>query len=305
MPTTPRKFDVAVIGNVGIDTNIYHPDATIDFDVEANFTENLDCIGQAGGYSARGYAQLGYRTAFIGYIGDDPWGRYIHNTLSAEGINLDAVSVDPAGTSRSVNFMFADGSRKNFYDGKGHMTLSPDLNVCAAILTQAKLAHFHIPNWARCLLPIAKKAGVIISCDIQDIDAIDDPYRADFIKFSDILFFSNVNHTSPATLMERILNVWPDKIMMAGMGANGCALGTHTGIEYFDAVPMDRAVVDTNGAGDGLAVGFLSSRVLDGRELIDSIHRAQIVARYTCTLRADTSHLITKAQLETYAQKRC
>ena len=58
-----RKFDVAVVGNVGIDTNVYIAGADIDFGVESNFTENLDYVGQAGGYAARGYAQLGKRTA--------------------------------------------------------------------------------------------------------------------------------------------------------------------------------------------------------------------------------------------------
>ena len=61
-----QGFEVVVVGNVGIDTNVYLPGRDIDFSVEANFTENLDCLGQAGGYASRGYAQLGRRTAFIG-----------------------------------------------------------------------------------------------------------------------------------------------------------------------------------------------------------------------------------------------
>lgn len=56
-----KQFDVAVVGNVGVDTNVYfYGEPT--FEQESNFTLNLDCVGQAGGYSARGFAQLGYRT---------------------------------------------------------------------------------------------------------------------------------------------------------------------------------------------------------------------------------------------------
>lgn len=290
-------FDVAIIGNVGIDTNIYNHNQTIDLAVEANFTENIDYVGQAGGYCARGFAQLGYQTAFIGYIGDDFNGKHILDEFARDGINVDAMFIDPAGTSRSINFMFPDGRRKNFYDGKSHMTLRPDPGLCKSILAKTKLAHFHIPNWARLLLPIAKELGVTISCDLQDIVDLNDEYRQDFIRFSDILFFSNVNHESPAHFIQAILQKYPDKIIIAGMGSAGCALGTNHGIEYFEPVTMDSAVLDTNGAGDGLAVGFLSGYCLENRDLYESIRRGQIIARYTCSLKATTSGLITREEL--------
>ena len=42
----------------------------------------------------------------------------------------------------------------------------------------------------------------------------------------------------------------------------------------------DLPVIDTNGAGDGLAVGFLVSHVLEGRSLEESILRGQLTARH-------------------------
>ena len=149
---TAKQFDVAVVGNVGIDTNVYLYGQEIDFSVEANFSENVDYVGQAGGYTSRGYARLGYRTAFVGSVGDDVNGRFIRATFTQDSIDTTAVFADPLGTHRSVNIMYRDGRRKNFYDGKGHMTLQPDLDLCRHILSQSRLAHFHLPNWAR-LLP--------------------------------------------------------------------------------------------------------------------------------------------------------
>ena len=296
-----KPFDVAVIGNVGIDTNIYKPGSTIDFNVEANFTENIDYVGQAGGYASRGFAQLGYTAAFIGYVGDDHNGRFIRDELAHDGIDLSAVFVDPAGTSRSVNFMYEDGRRKNFYDGKSHMTLQPDLATCADVLKRARLAHFNIPNWARTLLPIARDLGVTIACDLQDVTRLDDPYRADFIDYADILFFSAANFDSPVPFIETLLHKNPLQIIVSGLGAHGCALGTSDGIWFFEPVTMiSTPVIDTNGAGDGLAVGFLSSYVLNGLSLEDSIRCGQIVARYTCTQKASSSALITAEQLNAY-----
>jgi sugar/nucleoside kinase (ribokinase family) len=297
---TPQGFEVVVVGNVGIDTNVYVPGADINFEVESNFTENLDYVGQAGGYASRGYAQLGRKTAFIGYVGDDYQGQFIRREFAGDGIDTTALLIDPAGTSRSINFMYRDGRRKNFYDGKGHMALQPDLDLCRTVLAGSRLAHFSLPNWARHLLPVARELGLIIACDIQDVIAIDDPYRQDFVEQADILFFSAVNQADPAPLMEAFLALNPAQIVISGMGARGCALGSREGIEYFPAVEMEAPVVDTNGAGDGLAVGFMTSYVLDGYSLHDSILRGQIAARHTCAQRASSSSLITAGLLERY-----
>ncbi|MFA6469474.1 MAG: carbohydrate kinase family protein [Bacteroidota bacterium] len=295
-----KKFDSVVIGNVGIDTNVYGSE--VKFSGESNFTENVDYVGQAGGYASRGYSQLRKKTAFIGYVGDDFSGRFIRDEFARDGIDTTALFIDPFGTSRSVNVMSPDGRRKNFYDGKGHMNLLPDLKICKAVLAKTKLAHFNIPNWARHLLPVAKELGVTIACDLQDVVTADDPYRQDFIKYADILFFSAANHQNPTALMKTFLKSNPSAIVIAGMGAEGCALCTRTQVEYFAPVTMDLPVIDTNGAGDGLAVGFLSSYVLDQFELRESIQRGQITARFTCAQKGSSSSLITKEKLDRYFQ---
>lgn len=295
------SLDVVVIGNAGIDTNIYLPGQDINFEVEGNFTENLDYVGQAGGYAARGYAQLGQKTAFIGAVGNDFSGEFIRQELAGDGIDLSAVFVDPAGTSRSINFMYQDGRRKNFYDGKSHMSLQPDLSLAEAVLARARLAHFNIPNWARRLLPAAKKYGLTIACDIQDVVWAEDPYRYDFVVNADILFFSAANHGHPGPLIEIFLRLNPRLIVIAGMGAQGCVLGRMSAeIQFFPPPALNWPVIDTNGAGDSLAVGFLTSYALEGCSLKDSIRRGQIAARHACTEKASSSHLITPAQLERY-----
>lgn len=293
-----NRFDVVVVGNAGVDTNIYLPGSDIDFNVEANFTENLDYVGQAGGYTSRGYAQLGKRAAFIGYVGQDASGGFVRTEFAHDGIDTSALFVDPMGTARSVNFMYRDGRRKNFYDGKGHMNLKPELDVCRSILARSRLAHFHIPNWARELLPMAQDLGLTIACDIQDVTSPGDPYRQAFVEHAQFLFFSAANQEDPVPLIRSFLAAQPQQVIVAGMGAQGCALGTQQGIEFFPPVSLEVPVIDTNGAGDSLAVGFLSSYILDGYSLHDSILRGQIAARHTCTLKASTSHLIRPEQLD-------
>jgi sugar/nucleoside kinase (ribokinase family) len=295
-----KSFDVVVVGNAGVDTNVYIHGQDIDFTVESNFAENIDTVGQAGGYASRGYASLGVRTAFVGYVGDDYSGQMVRDTLDGDQIDTRALFIDPTGTGRSVNIMYQDGRRKNFYDGKNHMNLTPDIELCRPVITGAKLAHFSIPNWARRLLPAVEELGLLIACDLQDVTSVNDPYRQDFIEYADILFFSASNFQDPAPLIDDFLNANSEQIVVVGMGAKGCALGTQEGIRKFPPVALAAPVIDTNGAGDSLAVGFLSSYVLDGRSLDESIWRGQIAARHACTLRGTSSGLITRHQLDEY-----
>ncbi len=298
MTSQDKSFDIVVVGNVGVDTSVYYAGDGENPDLETGFTRNLDNIGQSGGYSSRGFAQLGYRTGFIGAIGDDYLGDQIKKALRGDGIDLRGTFIDPKGTNRSVNLMRRDGGRKSYYDGRGNHELQPDLALCTSILNKTGFAHFSIPNWARQVLPIAQEQGVTISCDLQDIVELADPYRQDFIHYADILFFSNVNHPSPAPLMEEILDQYPDKILVSGMGSEGCALGTKDGIDFFPPYAMDQNVLDTNGAGDSLAVGFISGYCLEKKGLEESIWWGQIAARHACTLQADSSRLITRELLE-------
>ena len=152
-------------------------------------------------------------------------------------------------------------------------------------------------------MPLALELGGLVACNLQDIVTLDDPYRHDFIAASDVLFLSAANQGDPALLISELLRRNPQQIVVAGMGAQGCMLGSDAGIRHFPPVTIDLPVVDTNGAGDGLAVGFLASYVLEGRPLEEAIERGQVVARYTCAQRAPKAQLISSAKLEEYVMK--
>ena len=291
-------FDFTVVGNAGIDTNVYFYTDDIDFDKESSFTQNIDCVGQAGGYSTRGFAQLGYKTAFIGSIGNDFCGEMIKEAFRGDNIDTKGIFLDKTGTARSINFMYPDGRRKNFYDGKNHMNIKPNLEICNQIIKESKLVHFNIPNWARELLPVAKSHKKIISVDLQDVIGLEDNYRDDFIKYADIIFFSCTNFSSPKQVFDNISQKFPEKILISGLGAKGCATYSNGRTKYFKAIDLEQPVIDCNGAGDSLAVGFLSSYFIEKYSMEDSILRGQISARYVCTQKASTDKLIKKPQLD-------
>lgn len=162
------------------------------------------------------------------------------------------------------------------------------------------MAHFNIPNRARLLLPFARELELTIACDIQHITSTSDLYRRDFVDYADILIFSASNFQYPGPLIADFLRADQVQIIVVGMEKRGYALGTKEGIEYFPAIDMTEPVVDSSGAGDSLAAGFLSSYALDGKSYSESIWRGKIAARHACSIRASQSPMMTREQLDGY-----
>ncbi len=296
--STAKDVDVVVVGNVGVDTTVFLHGTTIESSLETHYTDDVDSIGQSGSYSVRGFAQLGYRTALIASVGDDHHGRWLRETFADDGIDLAGVFTDPAGTNRSVNLLRTDGKRISFFDGRSHMTLMPDLEMCRSVLGRARHVHFSIPNWARHLLPIARECGLTVSCDIQDVVTLPDEYRDDFIAGSDLLFMSATNHDDPLPLVRHCLAIHPGQTVVVGMGARGCMVADDHEVLTFAPPPSTLPLVDTTGAGDALAVGFIAACVLEGMPLDRAVLRAQLGARHTCAQRATSDTLVTRRQLD-------
>ncbi len=294
-----NRFDVSVIGGIGYDTNCYLYSDKIDFSIEVNFTSNKDCIGGAGGYSSISFTNLGLKTAFIGFIGKDQYGKQIEAELNEHNIDTSCLFTDPHGTKRSVNIVYNDGRRKNFYDAKGAMEIQIDAKKVEEILSRSKLAHFSIVNWTREILPVAKKLGLIISTDIQDVVHIEDEYRYDFLNYSEIVFFSTINIYDQIKFINEYFSRFPNiELIIAGNGDKGCIIGTKQGIEKYPPPDINLKVTDTNGAGDSLATGFLSSYYFDGYNIPESIFRAQINARYTCSLNSEPANMLAINELD-------
>ena len=62
-------------------------------------------------------------------------------------------------------------------------------------------------------------------------------------------------------------------------------------------------VVDTNGAGDNLAVGFLVARHVDGEPPAQAASRAQLGARWICSQRGDAKQPATRERLARLARQ--
>ncbi len=302
------RVEVVVVGAAGVDTCIYLPAEPFDpqqplrLSDDAYFTQNIDAVGQAGGYASRGYATLGYATAYLGAIGDDLAGQGVRQGLTAAGIDISTCFLDPAGTARSINLVRPDGRRVACYDGRGNPDLQPDLSGASGLLEGARLCHLNVPNWARMVIPLAQEAGVPIVTDLQDVRSVDDPYRLDFVLGSHLVCFSTAHVGDPEPVMAAYWRRRPGLIQLAGMGEQGCAVGIDGRVYRFAPPDLPLPILDTNGAGDALCVGFVTALLLDGMDVPQAAARAQTAARITCAQRVPKQALATPQDLARWAE---
>ena len=284
-----------VVGAFGIDTNVYIVGDRRGS--ETTFAHTTDGLGQAGCYSALAAAALGVPTCAIAALGRDRLGAWVREDLEAAGVTVTELN-DPQGTHRSVNLVAEDGARLNFLDPRGVSDTVVVVEACRAALAGAAVVHVHLDDWSRQLLPLAAASGAVVSCDLQDMTELDDPYRADYVAAADVLFVSAANLADPASAARELAARRDGRVVVVGAGAGGCLVGHAGELERFPAVELrGYPVVDTNGAGDNLAVGFLVARYLDGEPVAQAALRAQLGARWICSQPGDEKHPVTRQRL--------
>ena len=119
--------------------------------------------------------KLGKKTAFIGKVGDDQFGRLLRETIEEAGINSDNLLVDKEiNTTLAFVHTFPDGDREfSFYRKPGaDMMLKKEENDEEAI-AKARIFHFgtlsmthdDVREATKKAVELAKKNGLLISLD--------------------------------------------------------------------------------------------------------------------------------------------
>ena len=203
------------------------------------------------------------RTAFVGHVGTDPWGQLVRTTLADDGVDTTAVLEDPAGTARSVNLIDSGGRRRAYYDARGAGTFVPDLDVSAAVVARVGRRRWSTSRTGtRQLLPVARAGRE---------HGRRRPPRLPRSRRS----VSGRLHRQRRRAVRAPGRVPPSNLGLAGRGIAGAlarpgrrgrcrrgrcgtgdaATGAMSG-PHAPATTDNLPVVDTNGAGDALAVGF-------------------------------------------------
>lgn len=287
MPET--RFDVLTIGNAIVDIMSHTED---DFLVDQHLTKGsmrlidaeeadrlydlmgpaIETSGGCAGNTAAGIASFGGNAAFVGKVADDQFGRLYSHDMRAGGVAFDtAPLVGGAPTARSMILVSPDGERTmNTYLGACQDLSTADID--AEMISAAAITYLEGYLWDppqakdafRRAAEIAHAAGRQVSLTLSDSFCVD-RFRDEFLGLLrdgtiDLLFAneSEVRALYQTADFETGVHALQKDCRIAAvtMGAEGALVVTHDGIARVAATPVE-TVVDTTGAGDLFASGFL------------------------------------------------
>ncbi|AFZ72362.1 carbohydrate kinase family protein [Natronobacterium gregoryi] len=222
---------------------------------------------QSGGGSAANVAAalagLEVDAGLVGSVGDDDNGVLARRDLEAAGVSLEGLRVvDDAETA--VKYLLVDDEGEVAVLGNDGVNeaVAPD-DVDSDRIRSAD--HVHLtsqrPDTATRIAEIASDAGVTISFDPGR--RLEDREYGNALALADILF---ANDREIASLLEgeyeHVGSEYGDRIVVVKHGGDGAKL--HTPELTYDHPGFDVEPVDTAGAGDAFAAGFLAVALTDG-----------------------------------------
>jgi adenosine kinase len=252
----------------------------------------IETSGGCAGNTAAGVASFGGNAAFIGKVADDQFGKLYTHDMRAIGV---AFGTGPlaggAPTARSMILVSPDGERTmNTYLGACQNLTSADIDrdtVAAASIVYLEGYLWDPPQAKdafRCAAEFAHEAGRQVSLTLSDSFCVD-RFREEFLglirdRTVDILFANESEVRSlyqTADFETGVHALQKDcRIAAVTMGAEGALVVTHDGVRRVSAAPVE-TVVDTTGAGDLFAAGFLFAHAR-GMSLTDAARLGTVAA---------------------------
>jgi sugar/nucleoside kinase (ribokinase family) len=324
------KYDVIAIGNAIVDVMAPCADALIEelgmtrggmTLIDTDGAERLyTAMGPAkevsGGSAANtlaGLAALGAKCAFIGQVAQDQLGTVFAHDIRAVGIDFDTPprAGDPP-TARCLIFVSPDGQRTmNTYLGASQFLPASALDD--GVIASASVLYLEGYLWdpeepraaMRRAISAARAAGRKVAFTLSDpfvISRHGDDFRALVAEGQiDILFCNEAElaaMTSEDDCEAGLAKLSPQVPLLVVTRSEKGALAVAGGERASVAAEPVAAVVDTTGAGDQFAAGFLAGHVrgasLETCLTMGAVAAAEVIGHIGPRPEADVGALIAK-----------
>lgn len=313
---TDRRLDVLCIGNAIVDVIADASDEFLKTEgltkgtmrlIDAEEAERLyghmgpahQVSGGSAGNTAAGVAALGGAAGFIGQVAPDQLGEFYRHDLTSAAVEFITPAADVGSpTARSMILVTPDGHRTmNTFLGAAQHLPSSALNEdqirgSAILYLEGYLWDPETPRYAMVrAIEVAREAGRKIAFTLSDIFCVD-RHRDGFNKLLnerriDILFANQAEIEALAGVahLESAVEAIRGKVetLVVTCSEDG-ALATRGGERVnVPAKPIER-LVDTTGAGDLFAAGFLFGEArglgLERSLRLGAIAAAEVIQHY-------------------------
>ncbi len=322
-----RRFEVIGIGNAIVDVIAHSDDVFLrDNDLNKGTMTLIDevqaeglyalmgaGIESSGGSAANtvvGLAALGGRGAFVGKVRNDQLGGIFRHDIAAMGVTFDTLSASEGPpTARCLIFVTPDAQRTMQTFLGVSAELGPD-DIDADTIADAAVTYLEGYLWdpapAKAAFQkaakIAHEAGNMVALSLSDPFCVD-RHRLDFLDLVeshvDILLANEAEIMSLYQVddFDDALQHVRGHCQVAALtrSEKGVVIVSGDEIHVIDAAPVAQ-VIDTTGAGDLFAAGFLHG-LTQGRDLHDcgrigTICAAEVIGHYGARPEADLTKLV-------------
>jgi fructokinase len=283
-----KTLDVVGIGNAIVDVLVHVDDDQIDnfgltkgtmalvdeAQAEALYAQlgpGLETSGGSAANTLAGIAQLGGRAGFIGRVRDDQLGGIFAHDIRAVGTRYETPAArDGASTARCLILVSADAQRTMCTYLGASVGLDPgDLDL--EMVAQAKVLYLEGYLWDSdeakqafiAAAEVAKANGAQVALSLSDAFCVErhrDSFLALVDGYVDILFANEMEITSlyRANSFEEAAEQVRCRCRVAALTRSELGSVILSGDERYAVEPFKLgALVDTTGAGDLYAAGFL------------------------------------------------
>lgn len=280
-----EKTDVLCIGIACIDVLLKNVDLLTPFVEETKMAEKV-CIGIGGDTANESVilSRLGHKVKAMCGMGKDEVGKMIHSTLEENGVDMTASIISETGSSAINVIVIQENGERNFINSgvPEAACFTPDLSkikeVKVVSIASLFLPPFVDKNNILQTVRKAKEEGAIVCLDVVvSRDSSLKEYK-EALSYVDYVFPNREEAeklTGKTTLedMADTLLGYGIKNAIIKIGKDGCYVKN---AEFDFTVPGYKVehVVDTTGAGDNFAAGFISG-------LLQNMPLSE-VCRYAC-----------------------
>ncbi|MET0369906.1 MAG: adenosine kinase [Sphingobium sp.] len=323
MPASDPTLDVVAIGNAIVDVlasaddgflaehaltkgGMQLIDAAMAEQLYADMGPAREISGGSAANTLAGLAALGKECGFIGQVKDDQLGAVFSHDIRAIGIRYETpVLTGDVPTARCLIFVTPDAQRTmNTFLGASQFLPAAALDL--DLIRSAKILYLEGYLWdpeqpraaMRAAIDAARGAGRKVAFTLSDTFVID-RHRDDFIALIDqglidILFSNEEEIKSLAQIddVEKAVDAIGARVpvLVSTRGAQGAVAVVDGVRSSAPAAPVER-IVDTTGAGDLFAAGFLAGH-LDGRPVEDCLRlgaaaAAEVISHWGARPEAD------------------